>query len=430
MEYEEISTDGVFSVPLNRGLLLECMKNLTCTPRGASVFEGRVALNREIPLNPLCATSAEQIKTFIFKLNESVESRVSNIPKNTFCSNSNNRPVARLGILFSGGIDCSVLAYLANRHIPPDEPIDLLNVAFENPRTLGAQKNAIQEARAQRKRSKRERKEVSQEAPLRPPPVQVEAPPEAEKYDVPDRLTGLEEVEELRRSHSQLIRYASMCRMRNANVKNRMYSRSCTPLGRLALALYFASRGRGILHGSKDSGAEFYTSPAKVLLSGLGSDELLGGYSRHKQAYSRGGWDALVSEVSARVNSDICSHVDHSPPFEQLQLDLNRLPTRNLGRDDRVISTHGRESRYPFLSLTLVYYLAQLPVYIKLDPRLASTNGAVGSGMGDKTLLRLAAERLGLTLASKRIKRAMQFGSRSARMEGGNSEKKGHFLLE
>lgn len=75
-------------------------------------------------------------------------------------------------------------------------------------------------------------------------------------------------------------------------------------------------------------------------------------------------------------------------------------------------------------------YLAQLPVQVKVDPRLTAQEGTFGAGMGDKTLLRLSADRLGLAVASRRVKRAMQFGSRSARMEGGSAEKKGHVILK
>ena len=105
----------------------------------------------------------------------------------------------------------------------------------------------------------------------------------------------------------------------------------------------------------------------------------------------------------------------------QLQLDLDRIPARNLGRDDRVISSHGKEIRHPFLSLSVIDFLAALPVHHKMEPRLE-----VGSG--DKVLLRLAMKRVGLVEASGRRKRAMQFGSFSARMEG--NQKRGDALLD
>lgn len=93
-----------------------------------------------------------------------------------------------------------------------------------------------------------------------------------------------------------------------------------------------------------------------------------------------------------------------------------------MGRDDRVISSHGKETRHPFLSLAVVSFLASLPVHLKMDPRLEI-------GLGDKMLLRLAARKLRLIEASQRKKKAMQFGSHSARMESGINERRGDILL-
>lgn len=65
----------------------------------------------------------------------------------------------------------------------------------------------------------------------------------------------------------------------------------------LAAALYFASRGVGQVRSGPDADPVPYTSPARVLLNGLGSDELLGGYGRFKTAYNARGWQAIVDEV-------------------------------------------------------------------------------------------------------------------------------------
>lgn len=91
-------------------------------------------------------------------------------------------------------------------------------------------------------------------------------------------------------------------------------------------------------------------------------------------------------------------------------MDLNRLPFRNLGRDDRIISSHGAETRFPYLSLSFVHELGQFPINAKCDLRYPE-------GVGDKSLIRIAAEQAGLIGAASKKKRAMQFGTRSARME-------------
>jgi asparagine synthetase B (glutamine-hydrolysing) len=56
---------------------------------------------------------------------------------------SENHGRSRVAVLFSGGIDCTCIALLVHQHLPPEECIDLLNVAFENPRTLQANKQTV-----------------------------------------------------------------------------------------------------------------------------------------------------------------------------------------------------------------------------------------------------------------------------------------------
>ena len=70
----------------------------------------------------------------------------------------------------------------------------------------------------------------------------------------------------------------------------------------LAAALYFAARGEGQVRDSPTSEPRSYKSTARVLLNGLGSDELLGGYGRFRTAYKAAGWQAIVDEVSPLVS--------------------------------------------------------------------------------------------------------------------------------
>lgn len=71
----------------------------------------------------------------------------------------------------------------------------------------------------------------------------------------------------------------------------------------------------------------------------MGADELFGGYRRHRTALNVEGWNGLRNE---------------------LQLDLSRISTRNLGRDNRIISDHGCQGRLPYLDESFVSYVSSL----------------------------------------------------------------------
>ncbi|KAH8998749.1 asparagine synthase-domain-containing protein [Lactarius hatsudake] len=370
-DFTELSTEYIYALDL---------RSLGCDPVTSFVTRlerlPRVAPGMDIYLTSFPQYLSSAVDELTYHLDHSVSLQVSN-------ALSARSVPARVAVLFSGGIDSTVCAFLAHKHIPLNEPIDLLNVAFENPRKIRGQVDSgVGDIKKKKQREMTIENTVSIDEQL-----SAQYNPD---YLVPDRVTGLSELEELRR----------LCPGRQWNfvevdvpyteyqdaqdmVESIMWPCQTVMDLSISMPLYFAACGIGK--------PELYTSSARVLLNGLGSDELLGGYSRHRTVYNNGGWKALIDE---------------------LQLDMDRIPTRNLGRDDRVISAHGKETRHPFLSLDVVNFLVALPIHVKTDPRLEV-------GVGDKMLLRLAARKMGLVEASTRKKRAMQFGTQSARMERG-----------
>ncbi|KAL1413258.1 hypothetical protein Q8F55_001013 [Vanrija albida] len=248
--------------------------------------------------------------------------------------------------------------------IPVGEPIELVNVAFEEPRK-------------ENQRSGRQQ------------------PPSVATYNVPDRVSGRDAVLELQsacpgRDFQFVEVNVTVEESRNfrQSIVDVMYPSNTEMDISLAYPLYFASRGQGIIK-HPDGTETPHVVTAKVYISGLGADEQLGGYSRHRRAFERASWIGLQDEV---------------------QMDLDRIPLRNLSRDDRVISSHARDARYPYLDLGFINYVSSLPIWQKC-------NFSLGPGHGDKLLIRLAAERCGLHLTSHRVKRAMQFGTKSAKLQ-------------
>ncbi|XP_066543821.1 asparagine synthetase domain-containing protein 1 [Amia ocellicauda] len=316
-------------------------------------------------------------------LSEAVRRRVQSLPSASLSESSSDG--ADIAILFSGGIDSMILAILADHHIPGEKPIDLLNVAFQ-----------LQEPKKQKQSTKKLNKDKDCEKAK----VDSAECSQSVCFDVPDRITGRAGLKELqainptRRWNFVEINIVKeeLQEMRHKHISHLVHPLDTVLDDSIGCAVWFASRGIGFAVEGTDRRP--YTSTAKVVLTGIGADEQLAGYSRHRVRFKTSGLEGLVQELG---------------------MELGRISSRNLGRDDRIIGDHGKEARFPFLDEEVVSFLNAVPVWAKADLSLPR-------GLGEKLLLRLAARELGLAAAATLPKRAMQFGSRIAKMEN-RSEK-------
>ncbi|KAI1456857.1 asparagine synthase-domain-containing protein [Annulohypoxylon moriforme] len=319
--------------------------------------------------------SVESLKHWLC---ESLKLRVLDIPEPP---NPLTEVDIRVAILFSGGIDCTVLARLAHDFVPMSQGIDLINVAFENPRQVSIGKTL---------------------------PHLIAS----DIYEAcPDRMTGRKAFAELKAAcPGRYWRFIAV----NVPFKEAMSHKSKiisllhphdTEMDlSIALALYFAARGVGNSYIHKcewEPTPPIVTSPARVLLSGLGADELFGGYARHEAAFKNGGYPRLI---------------------EELKLDISRIGQRNLGRDDRIMSHWGKEVRFPYLDEELVRFAISSPVWEKCDFQNQFHQAVIDPA---KRVLRLLADKLGLPVIAREKKRAVQFGSRTAKIESATGRRRG-----
>ncbi|KAF2738897.1 asparagine synthetase domain-containing protein 1 [Polyplosphaeria fusca] len=374
-QWTEVEADGIYVLDIQTSLTQSSLELIHIPQRRRdAVAHTRLyvelpfpMMNRTHPVD-VSHSDSNHVVQLAARLRASLQLRAQHVRESIKTASSD----AEVAILFSGGLDCTVLARLTHELLPPAASIDLLNVAFENPRIHGK---------------------------LGP----YESP-----YELcPDRITG-------RISYAELLRE---CPDRNwrflevnvpfmettahrPHVLALMHPHNTEMDLSISLALYFASRGVGRVKGL----AESYTTSAHVLLSGLGADELFGGYQRHAIAFARQGYEGLMDE---------------------LELDFDRLGKRNLGRDDRIISDSGKEVRFPYLDEELIAFALQLPVSAKCDfgsPQLPESNEPSQFLEPGKRILRLLAWSLGMTGVAAEKKRAIQFGARTAKMETGKTK--------
>lgn len=85
--------------------------------------------------DPVVGPKQDVVDRLVEVLRASVQSRLPTIYCRSSMDGKGQAQHASLAILFSGGLDCTTLALLADESVPSEEPIDLLNVAFETSTT-------------------------------------------------------------------------------------------------------------------------------------------------------------------------------------------------------------------------------------------------------------------------------------------------------
>lgn len=369
---------------------------------------------------------------------------------------------AHVGVLFSGGVDSAVLAALLHQALPADEPIDLISVCFKTPRPN--EPVAAEEVVAapcllaelltasgspDRKAAWRAYHDLRVAYPARRWRLVCVNEDQAALASACSHVAGLmypastvmdfsiaaaawfaargvgwvceHEVQVDVHTEPEWSGYASSPLHSSQQVVDAIQSatpwRMQVPDAGAPLAPWLSQdwhRVPAVARSSTSASAEappcspiqrrdaagrvwtLVNSTARALVLGMGADEQLGGYTRYRTAFARG---------TSLPQGDAWAELDR-----EMQRDCDRIWLRNLGRDDRVVSDHGREARFPFLDDALAAGVRALPLALLTNPQHPDR------GIGDKCLLRGVAASLGLHAPAKAAKQAIQFGSRAAKV--------------
>jgi hypothetical protein len=103
-------------------------------------------MNKSLPPSNTNTEDSNTPLQFLSILTSALSIRTRTIPQtHTYNHLTVDGSIPRIAVLFSGGLDCSVLAWIIHTLLPPGESIDLINVAFENPRFIANQKIPAEE---------------------------------------------------------------------------------------------------------------------------------------------------------------------------------------------------------------------------------------------------------------------------------------------